>query len=1091
MLSRESVLRFVRFGAVGVTVMGFFMALNAVLGRFWGPQAAFFAAYPPALLLHYLLNKHWTFRDATATDGRKVADYLHTVVVTFLIQWPVFTVALHGLGLPSWLAAGGANLAQMAASFLLMQLRVFRPSTETAGTAEAWHRLGAVLLVAAVSVLIVWTALGRWAFPAIGPAQGDYYNLLVHGFEKGSLAMDLAVPERLKEIAVPWDPTQRPKDLWVPADVSYANGKFYLYFGVVPVVVLFWPFKALTGADLPFAYGLCVFALGAFWVLAALWLRILRDHFPRAGGLAKLGGVAVLGLAGGLLILARRANFWELPIASGQFFLAVMVTCAYRALGAARPLGWLAGAGAALGLAVGSRPTLAVAGVALAVTVLVLTARVWRGAGWPAARRLFVRAVLAGGLPLGVIMAGLLAYNHARFGSATEFGLNYQLTSVHEAKAQHFSLRFAPFNAGAYFWRAPEVERYFPFLQPPVQPPVPARYYTAEYVFGLLWICPVLWFVLAWWRQGRGAAVAPLGGVLAAVAGPATAVLLCFNTAVSRYTADFLPWWLLLALLGYVLAEAARPTFWRRGLFAAAVVVSGLAGFLTSAGLHDVLRNRNPEGFAALARLFNAPVGWWDGRSGLPAGPVEMEVYFSIRPRAGREPLLVTGRTPERSAVLWVEHGEDDRVKFIYEAGGVPLESEAVVAERGRAHRVRVSFGALFPPREHPAFAGWSDLETAWWKDWVRVKLDDRVLIDAYSPGVDVTPGSVRAGVDRRAFRDQSFSGVVDHVRRTGLPARVEAGGLGGDFRLALKLPGTGPVWGPPFAVPANEVGRPHPLLSAGRPGNADVLAVSLSDEDHFRLRYESWGANLWESPVWPVPAGRNLDLRVRLGSILAIAEDSPLAVLKSTLAVWSDGQPLWWLRTGQPLAPPVTVYPVRNGVESTSAAGLFRGRVGAVERRPAPPAWRAGPMDWIKLTVAGRGAGADPVVATGVAGAANTLAIEWLADGQARLVYDHWGYGAYRSEAFGFDESAHEFEVTLPALTALDAGQGVAPKPGRLCVKLDGRVVWETEVPYHFAASGTVWVAQNKAGASVASPAYPGVVLDIVQGPVREEAGP
>jgi hypothetical protein len=900
--------------------------------------------------------------------------------------------------------------------------------------------------------------------------------------------MDLAVPEELTKIAVPWDPARRPQGMWVPADVSYANGKFYLYFGVAPVVTLFWPFEAVTGADLPFVYGLCAFSLGAFWVLAALWLRVLRDHFPKAGALTKLGGIAVLGLTGGLLILTRRANFWELPIAAGQFFLAVMATCIYRALAAKRPLAWLVGAGSALGLAVGSRPTLAVAGGALAVVVLVLAARARHNGGIKTGAGVFWRAALAGGVPLAAIMAALLAYNQARFGSPFEFGLNYQLTSVHEAEAQHFSARFAAFNAGAYFWRAPVVERYFPFLQPPVLPAAPARYYSAEYVWGLWWICPVLVFALAWFRRRGPAGVAAFAGALLAMAVPTTAVLLCFNTAVSRYTADFLPWWLLLALLGYARWEATESRAGRlgRGLFAAAVLVSALAAFFASASLHDMLKARNPEGFAALARVFNAPIGWWDRWRGVPTGPVEMEVFFPKQPRGHIEPLIVAGRTPERSAVLWVEYQPDGLVRFMYEASGTArLWSEPVAVERGRVHHLRASFGSLLPPREHPAFARWSVMQAAWFKDWVQVEVDGAAVLDSSSPGVDVTPGSVRIGVDLRAYRDQHFSGMVKEVRREGLPARLVPGGLGGDAQLTVKVPAPGQVWAPVFAVPANEIGAPQPLLSAGRSGNADVVAIALPDDATFQLRYESWGADLWASPVLPLPADRRLPLRLRLGSILDVADDSPLAILRHTFAVWQGNRPIWWHRAGKPLTSPVEVHLTRNHVGSTSAASEFRGRVESAVRLPAPPVWRTGPCAWIKVTIAGRReTGADPLIATGSAGAANTLALEWLREGEARLVYDHWGYAAFHSEPFAFDDRAHEFEIALPSLLTLDAAKGVSLQPGALHVKLDGRTVWAGEMPYHFAASGTVVVGVNTAGASIASPEYPGVVLDIVQGP-------
>jgi putative flippase GtrA len=1089
-LPRETLLRLLRFGTVGVTVMIFFMALNWALGRGLGPQLAFLAAYPPALLLHYLLNKRWTFADGTPTDARKVADYLHTVVVTFLIQWPVFTLAQAGLGLPAWAAAGLANLMQMIASFLLLQWRVFHPgaSARARSASEAWGRLLGLLVTLAISVLLVWTVLGKWEFPRLGGEQGDYYNRLLRGFERGSLALDLPVPERLAQLATPWDPKQRPADLVVPPDVSYANGKFYLYFGVTPVVTLLWPFKALTGTELPFPYALTAFVLGAFWLLAGLWTRVLRDLFPRAGVLTRVGGVAALGLCGGLPVLARRANFWELPIAAGQFFLAAFLVSAYAALRSSRPARWLVLAGLSLGFAIGARPTLVVGGAALAVLVLVLTARQARAEA-RGARGIFVRQCLAAGIPLALLVGALLAYNHARFGSPFEFGLNYQLTSVYEAKARHFSLTYVPFNLRAYFWAVPEVSRYFPFLAQPPLPTPPAGYYSAEFVYGLLWVCPLLWLTLVTGRllHRRRAAwpadAAALAGVCGALALVTTGLMLCFNTAVSRYEADFLPWWLWFGLLGFAVWEAGRDEARAgRALFAAVALVSCLTAFLGSSALHGMLQDRNPAAYLALGRAFNTPVAWWERLTGETTGPLEMDVYFSIRPGPGREPLLALGRHVPGSAMFYAEHLDGDRVRFSFESSRQELiETEPIALARGQVHRLRFETGALYPPAEHPLFRGRSPLEVAGMKEWLRLEVDGQVLFDRPAAAPDVPPDAVVAGADRRSGREMVFSGVIDHVKRTGLPAPLRDTGPGGDLALTVKLPPVGTPWTSAFAVPAHEVGLPQPLVVVGEPGRSDLLALAPT-EDSFKFFHERWGAGAVESPVFPLASDRRLALRVRLGSMLAVAEDSPLAILRRTLAVWRDGQPVWWRRIEAPPAAAPTVRVARNAIGSNAAATEFRGRIESWRREPAPGAWRPGPFSRVELQLAGRGLGSEPLVATGPAGAANTLVIDWSRPGMARLLYDHWGYAATKGPEFPWaDHQVRTLAIELPSFRTLDVERGGA-RAGRVRVRVDGEVVWDAEVQYYPAASGTLALGANRAGSSVAAPELTSVVLEVRQ---------
>jgi len=132
--------RLVRFGIVGGTVTVVFMGLNALFSRYFGfsPTLAFLAAYPPALFLHYTLNKLWTFGDSRKTSRRHLAEYLVSVAITFAIQWPCFQVLHAYLHIRGWIAAGGANVLQMAASFALLKWRVFKqaPALEEAVKAE-------------------------------------------------------------------------------------------------------------------------------------------------------------------------------------------------------------------------------------------------------------------------------------------------------------------------------------------------------------------------------------------------------------------------------------------------------------------------------------------------------------------------------------------------------------------------------------------------------------------------------------------------------------------------------------------------------------------------------------------------------------------------------------------------------------------------------------------------------------------------------------------------------------------------------------------------------------------------------------------
>lgn len=130
MLSSEMARRILRYAVVGAAVMAVFTSLNWIIGMRFGKDTSFILAYPPAVGLHFWLNKHWTFGCRRTDTGRQVPEYLLMVLVTFLVQAAVFKTLTHFTSWPGWAAAGVANAAQMAITFLAMQYRIFRPGSE-------------------------------------------------------------------------------------------------------------------------------------------------------------------------------------------------------------------------------------------------------------------------------------------------------------------------------------------------------------------------------------------------------------------------------------------------------------------------------------------------------------------------------------------------------------------------------------------------------------------------------------------------------------------------------------------------------------------------------------------------------------------------------------------------------------------------------------------------------------------------------------------------------------------------------------------------------------------------------------------------
>jgi hypothetical protein len=427
-------------------------------------------------------------------------------------------------------------------------------------------------LLAAVCALVI----GVYAYMAqSGPSElrtpnatDAYYNLLVQGFRVGQLSLKKEVPPGLAQLADPYDPTAnapyrtRPYRLH---DLSYYQGRFYLYFGVTPALILFWPYVALTGHYLFHREAVAIFCsigfLAGVGLLGALWRRYFADV---SVGVVAAGALA-LGLATGVPVLLSRSDVYEVPISCGYMLTMLALGAIWRALHEPeRRCWWVAAASLAYGLVVGARPSLLFG----AVILLTPVAQNWRE------RRKIWAPLLAAAGPILLIGVGLMLYNARRFGSPFEFGLRYQLALYPQVTAKFFRLQYLWLNFRLYFLQPARWSGRFPFVQAAAAPPLPSGYLQVENPFGVLINIPLVWLALAAPLAWRGRSVEErsiLRGFLASVAllfGTSVLPLLFLNSAINRYEMDFGPALLLLAavgILGLERALADRPA-WRRAV---------------------------------------------------------------------------------------------------------------------------------------------------------------------------------------------------------------------------------------------------------------------------------------------------------------------------------------------------------------------------------------------------------------------------------------------------------------------------------------------------------------------------------------------
>jgi hypothetical protein len=334
------------------------------------------------------------------------------------------------------------------------------------------------------------------------------YHYLTDAFMAGHLSLDIEVTPELLASPRPYDPTDRmQRDIFHAWDASYFDGKYYCYFGVVPVLLLFLPFKWITGQHLPTFVGAFVFSALSAVMLALLWQEMVRRFMRRMPFFFHLLGALTLILCAGVALLCRRALTYEVVVSATLMFstlgfLLLLESCRNSSISC----GKIFGGALALALAVGCRPT----AVFLSFLVPVFLWRMFKLLPEDRTVRMkhLGKIALCILIPYSAVALPLMWYNEARFGSIVDFGAAYQLTVANVGALSLADpvgeLLKVLTGFHAYFFNPLDFSAHFPFVSLKIDYMPPHKYgydlnlpiyiYNTA-VFGMINF-PVLWCLI-------------------------------------------------------------------------------------------------------------------------------------------------------------------------------------------------------------------------------------------------------------------------------------------------------------------------------------------------------------------------------------------------------------------------------------------------------------------------------------------------------------------------------------------------------------------------------------------------------------------
>ena len=364
------------------------------------------------------------------------------------------------------------------------------------------HRYGAktvVIFTLLLSLFFISCFLyGKDSIPY--PLEGAvrYYQPYVQQFDafmKGQLHLDVPVSDELLSLENPYDYLSRidADPLW---DRAFYEGKYYSYFGIAPILLVYFPYYFITGSLPSDSVVLSIFLFITAIFIPLCVLKWVDLHEKRRIPLPVVYFGAITAFVGSMMLLIARSvtPFYYIATLSASAFLSVFLYLLMKATECTRL--WsravlYALAGISYAAILHSRLNIALLGAFIVAPYLIfrvlgrrasiaspcstikmpsesesqtrIRSMLFRIRAFFAPKKELFVSLLALGLPVLLGLTVLLVLNYLRFGAILEFGTSYQFT-VSDVRYNSLSPRdiFPAFYH--YFLQDLERSAFFPFF---------------------------------------------------------------------------------------------------------------------------------------------------------------------------------------------------------------------------------------------------------------------------------------------------------------------------------------------------------------------------------------------------------------------------------------------------------------------------------------------------------------------------------------------------------------------------------------------------------------------------------------------------
>ena len=300
---------------------------------------------------------------------------------------------------------------------------------------------------------------------------------IVDAFKAGQVHLLDEPSEKLLAMENPYDwSARRAEGVSAKWDHLLFDGKYYSYYGIAPVILLFLPYNLLTGYYFPTAEAVFLFGGLGIVFLTLLFMEFVKLFGKKLPNSMLVATLVILQLSSGVWYNFVYDNFYEIAQASGFMFTCMGFFFLLRSgvIGEGKILyRHIVLATMCLSWAVLCRPTLALYCIVACIFLVFgylkhreeIKASVPKG-GILQKRALSTATVkyLFAALTCFVVIGGIqVIYNYARFGNPLDFGIQYSLT-INDFTRSQYHTDFVMIGIYNFLLAFPKIQPEFPYV---------------------------------------------------------------------------------------------------------------------------------------------------------------------------------------------------------------------------------------------------------------------------------------------------------------------------------------------------------------------------------------------------------------------------------------------------------------------------------------------------------------------------------------------------------------------------------------------------------------------------------------------------